>query len=101
MKKRISLLTSILAVVVLILLSRPVNSPIPKTDPNNEDIHYSFLEGERLVNRQNPYTRIIGSDIRTNQKYPTYFPLFYEVSYFSQNLGLSSFESWLSFFLKI
>ena len=66
-----------------------------------EDIHDAFLEGERLVNGINPYARILGGDMRNNQKYPTYFPLFYEISYLSQKLGLNTFEKWINFHLRI
>ncbi len=98
--KRISMIAAIIIVIGLIFLADLVNSTIPKDDPTHEDIYYHFLEGERLVNGINPYERILGGDTRTNQKYPTYFPLFYEIAFLSQKMGLSNFESWIHLFQK-
>jgi len=39
--------------------------------------------------------------MRINQKYPTYFPLYYEASYLTQKIGLTNFDSWLGFWAKI
>ncbi len=78
-----------------------MNSTIPLNDPSKEDIYQSFLEGERLVNGINPYARILDGDMRINQKYPTYFPLFYEISFLSQKVGLVSFESWIDFWKAV
>lgn len=101
LKKRISIICSLIAVISLIFLARPVNSTIPLNDPAKEDIHEAFLEGERLVNGINPYARILDGDMRINQKYPTYFPLFYEMSFLSQKVGLVSFESWIDFWKAV
>ena len=62
-----------------------------------KDIYFSFVEGSRLVEGVNPYERILSGDMRTNQKYATYFPLFYLLSSCTQLAGLQSFREWLVF----
>ncbi len=69
----------------------------PPQNPKQEDIYYSYLEGGRLVEGANPYKRILQSDMRTNDKYATYFPLFYLLSALTQKAGLQSYLSWLAF----
>jgi uncharacterized membrane protein len=66
-----------------------------------EDIYYTFIEGGRLINGANPYERVLSGDMRTNNKYATYFPMFYLLSGYSQQLGLESFPEWLSFWRVI
>jgi uncharacterized membrane protein len=69
----------------------------PPQHPEKYDIYYSYLEGSRLVEGANPYRRIMQSDMRTNDKYATYFPLFYLLSALTQRAGLESYLSWLAF----
>ncbi|MBE0699080.1 MAG: hypothetical protein IH586_19345, partial [Anaerolineaceae bacterium] len=35
------------------------------------DTYYLFLDGKRIAEGQNPYSRILDSDMRENQKYTT------------------------------
>ncbi|MDF5733310.1 MAG: hypothetical protein PUP92_36330, partial [Rhizonema sp. PD38] len=60
-----------------------------KTDQlgKEEDIYYLWIEGKRILSGENPYARILLSNMRDNQKYATYFPLFYIMSYLTQLLG--------------
>ena len=69
----------------------------PPQHPEREDIFYSYVEGNRLVEGVNPYKRILQSDMRTNDKYATYFPLFYLLSALTQRAGLDTYLSWLAF----
>ena len=66
-----------------------------------EDIYYSFREGQRLLNGENPYERILSGNMRDNKKYATYFPLFYELSYATQAVGLEQFSIWLVFWRRV
>src|SRR6185295_5461306 len=66
-----------------------------------EDIYYSFTEGQRILNGENPYARVLTGNMRDNKKYATYFPLFYELSYASQALGLEQFATWLVFWRRV
>ena len=66
-----------------------------------EDIFYSFREGQRILNGENPYVRILSGNMLDNKKYATYFPLFYELSYESQALGLNEFATWIVFWRRV
>lgn len=70
-------------------------------DARDEDIYYTFKEGERLMQGQNLYERILSSDMRTNDKYATYLPLFYHLANWTQSLGLEHFARWLLFWREI
>lgn len=65
------------------------------TQAGKEDIYYIWLEGKRLLAAQNPYERVLSGNLRDNQKYATYFPLFYILSYSTQLFGLRDYSSWL------
>jgi hypothetical protein len=86
----LAVLTLFLAIYVNIFISEPVVD-------ENRDIYYSYLEGKRLQDGENPYARILTGNMFVNQKYPTYFPVFYELSYISAMLGLNSFTDWIRF----
>jgi uncharacterized membrane protein len=66
-----------------------------------EDVYYTFVVGSRLIEGINPYTRVLLGDMRTNQKYATYLPLFYLLSSCTQLLGLQGFPEWLAFWRVI
>jgi hypothetical protein len=97
MFRRISLATSFMAVLLLVYFAREVNLLIPQPPLEGQDIYYSYVEGKRLTQGKNPYARILDGDMRENQKYATYFPVFYELSYLSQELGLHSYLRWIGF----
>lgn len=94
---RIVLISTSLLVLVLLILAGLLLPNIPQPFMNDQDIYYSWLEGSRLLQGQNPYARVLQGDMLTNDKYATYFPVFYELSFVSEKLGVSSFESWLAF----
>jgi hypothetical protein len=50
---------------------------VPKDVDTKSDLYYDFREAQRIIAGENPYDRILSGDMRTNQKYATYFPLFY------------------------
>ncbi len=60
-----------------------------------EDIYYSYLEGKRILSGENPYERVLAGNMRDNDKYATYFPLFYMLSALTQAIGLKEFSEWL------
>ena len=66
-------------------------------DISSEDIYYTYVEGQKIIHGENPYTRVVGEDIRENEKYAIYFPGFYLLSGASQAIGLESFEYWITF----
>ena len=65
-------------------------------DPESEDIYEGFVEGSRLVEGVNPYERILHGNMRENDKYATYLPLFYLLSAGAQLAGLETFPAWLT-----
>jgi len=67
----------------------------PKSEDRNDDIYFTFLEGDRLLRGENPYARVLEGDMRENEKYATYLPLFYYLSAGTQLLGFSQYSQWL------
>lgn len=61
------------------------------------DTYYSWVEGRRILRGQNPYERILHGDMEENNKYATYFPLFYEASALVQRMGLRQYHEWIGF----
>lgn len=103
--KRMNIYSSIITgcvMIVLIIFARQVFWKVGLSKSMEEqDIYYSFIEGQRLLNGENPYERILNGNMRENQKYATYFPLFYEFSYVTQVLGKTEFPVWLSFWKRV
>jgi len=66
-----------------------------------EDIYYLWIEGKRILSGENPYARILVSNMRDNNKYATYFPLFYIMSYLTQLFGLNNYQYWIDFWRYI
>ncbi len=67
----------------------------PASDLMGQDIYYIWLEGKRIVVGENPYARVLASDMRANDKYATYFPLAYLCSALLQKFGFPEFLHWL------
>ncbi|OUL23322.1 hypothetical protein BV378_21855 [Nostoc sp. RF31YmG] len=66
-----------------------------------QDIYYSWLEGKRILVGENPYARILAGNMRDNNKYATYFPLFYWLSALTQLLGFKEYSVWISIWQPI
>ena len=66
-----------------------------------EDIYYTFIEGKRILAGENPYARVLTGDMRDNDKYATYFPLFYLLSALTQLLGFQEYSAWISLWRPI
>jgi len=95
MKKQLRSI-SLLVLTILLVLGWFVYASIGVVKSIEEqDIYYSFVEGQRILQGENPYERILSGDMRVNDKYATYFPLFYEFSYLVQVLGREGFIGWL------
>jgi hypothetical protein len=101
MLRKISLATSFFVLLLLVIFAGQINLAVPKPNITDQDIYYSYVEGKRLVDGENPYARILDGNMRKNKKYATYFPVFYELSFVSQKLGLDSFEKWLPFWQQV
>lgn len=66
-----------------------------------EDVYYGWVEGQRLQRGENPYARTLTGNLRDNDKYATYFPVFYYGSYLTIVAGLDSYEDWIAFWRMI
>jgi len=94
--KRASLLFVFAAIAVTgIFLHKAQWQPVDKVD--TQDVYYIYLEGYRIIHHENPYERVLGGNMRNNEKYATYFPLFYVIGGASQLAGLRNFPEWLAF----
>ena len=65
------------------------------------DIYYGWLEGKRILLGENPYARVLQGNMRDNDKYATYFPLFYWLSALIQLLGFKEYSVWISIWQPI
>lgn len=90
-RKIVLLLLAILLIGGAVVLLR-----LPKLDATSSDIYFSYVEGQRLLAHENPYARVLSGNMRENDKYATYFPLFYLLAALTQSLGLSDYGPWIS-----
>ncbi len=76
---------------------------VNKFDLEQQDIFAVFGEGDRLQRGENPYEQILAPnvDMKWNQTIATYFPAFYYLSWFSQEIGLEDYVQWLGFWRVI
>ena len=94
---RIELSTVCLILIVLVLGACVHVNMWRDSTLNSEDIYYTYLEGNRLLKGENPYERVLTSNMRENDKFATNFPGFYYLSAGTQALGLQDFPEWVSF----
>jgi uncharacterized membrane protein len=64
-------------------------------DTKAEDIYYTWLEGKRILLGENPYARVLAGNMRENEKYATYFPLFYLLSCLTQLFSWREYSQWV------
>jgi hypothetical protein len=92
----LALAVSIVALAIALVAVR-VNLRFWSLDTVGSDTYYSWVEGRRIRNGENPYERILSGNMDENRKYSTYFPLFYEASALVQNAGFRQYEAWIGF----
>ena len=100
-----------ITLALIALLTLPLSQQLYFSDSNtaesfaeaNRDIYAIYVEGMRVADGDNPYTRIHEGDMRKNKKYPTYFPLIYYYFAGIHWLGATSWEAqfkiWSSVYL--
>ncbi len=88
---------AMLCLLAMMLTGGALTKSLWTKQKKHEDIYYAWVEGGRILNGENPYAKVLDGDMRTNQKYATYFPVFYELSALSQWAGLRDYDSWLAF----
>src|SRR5438093_13359331 len=86
-----------LAVFVIAILALRVHMRFWSMNTVGSDTYYSWVEGRRILNGKNPYERILHGNMQENQKYATYFPLFYEASVLAQVVGFRHYQVWIGF----
>jgi uncharacterized membrane protein len=88
--------TITLVCFVLILIGGTLaNARMWQAKTRGEDVYWSWLEGQRLLKGVNPYERTLTGNLRDNDKYATYFPIFYYGTALSIFAGLGEYEEWL------
>jgi hypothetical protein len=92
---------AMLCLLGLLLAGAAVNARFWKLDTTEQDIYYAWVEGGRILNRENPYARVLAGNMLDNDKYATYFPLFYELSALTEWAGLRDYGSWIGFWRAI
>lgn len=88
-------------VLVLLAAGAALHARTWEYDSEGYDIYYAWVEGQRLLTGQNPYARILQGDMLENDKYATYFPLFYLLAAATEWLGLRDYEVWIGFWQPV
>jgi hypothetical protein len=94
-------LFTIAAVLLTVYVAARVHLRFWSIDTVGYDTYYSWVEGRRILRGQNPYERILHGGMDENNKYATYFPLFYEASALAQHMGLRQYHEWIGFWRYI
>jgi uncharacterized membrane protein YidH (DUF202 family) len=100
-KERWLILLVSLSVLLIVYSAIRVHLRFWSIDTVGYDTYYSWVEGRRILRGQNPYERILHGSMEENNKYATYFPLFYEASALVQHLGLRQYHEWIGFWRYI
>ena len=88
---------ALVCLLILLVAGAVVNIRFWTVDTKGQDIYYSWVEGSRILTGENPYARILAGNMQENEKYATYFPVFYELSSLSLLAGLRTYEQWIAF----
>src|SRR5436190_17533828 len=83
--------------LIIMLIAIRVNLRFWSLDTVGSDTYYSWVEGRRILDGKNPYERILHGGMDENNKYATYFPLFYETSALVQRMGIRQYQAWIDF----
>jgi hypothetical protein len=89
------------ATLLTVYLAVRVNLRFWSIDTVGYDTYYSWVEGRHILRGQNPYERILHGSMEENNKYATYFPLFYEASALVQERGFRQYHEWIGFWRYI
>ncbi|MDT8306141.1 MAG: hypothetical protein RRC07_09410, partial [Anaerolineae bacterium] len=88
-------------VLILLAAGALLHSRAWEYDSEGYDIYYAWVEGQRLLAGQNPFARILQGNMLENNKYATYFPLFYLLAAATEWLGLRDYEVWIGFWQPV
>lgn len=90
-----------LVALIIALLAVRIHLRFWPIDTVGSDTYYAWVEGRRINDGRNPYERILHGSMEENNKYATYFPLFYEASALVQRTGLRQYQEWIDFWRYI
>lgn len=82
-------------VVAVILMQVGLRDIKDEAHARKDDIYFVWKDGKAIASGLNPYSRIHGSDMRTNDKYSTYFPGFFLLVSATVVAGVDEFEDFL------
>ena len=92
-------------VVVFALLLVGITHAVFVSESNTpldiHDVYYGWLEGHRINEGENPYARILESDMRKNDKYATYLPGFYLLAAGIERSGVEGFDDFVPIWRRI
>jgi uncharacterized membrane protein len=86
-----------LLLLLVLGVAAHIHSKTWVADTAGQDVYYAWVEGERILEGVNPYARILQGNMLDNDKYATYFPLFYLLSSLTQAAGLHTYADWIAF----
>ncbi len=79
----------------LLLYGIILNMQLWNTDLSQEDIAFIWRDGSQIAQGVNPYARVESVIISGNNKFSTYFPLFYLIVALTNKLGVSTFSAFI------
>jgi hypothetical protein len=81
--------------VIVLLYGTALNVQQWNADLSQEDIAYIWQDGSSIAAGINPYSRVETVITSGNNKFSTYFPLFYLIVALSQTLGVTTFSGFI------
>lgn len=96
-----SLAIYVVAIAILIFLTIQSYVPLWQADTKGMDINFIYIDSESISEGINPYSRIHSSDMIHNEKYTTYFPMFFVLGAGVIKAGINDYISWVMFWRRI
>lgn len=81
---------------LLLIAGAAVHLSLPRYDVQSTDIYFVYRDAGKILQGEDPYAAVLTGNMRQNQKYATYFPLFYLLGAATQGLGWRDFLPWVS-----
>jgi hypothetical protein len=88
---------ALFCLALLLVACALVSIRLWKSDATGTDVYYDWIDGRRILSGENPYARVLAGNMRDNDKYTTYFPVFIILSWLTQLAGLREFPQWVAF----
>jgi uncharacterized membrane protein len=88
---------ALIGLLLVLVAAAAVSVLFWQKDTTTQDIYWDWVDGSRLLAGENPYARVLAGDMRLNDKYTTYFPVFIILSSLTQRAGLRDYPQWIAF----